>query len=385
MRFFALFCKLRSQRSRSSMGRRWAVDVKLVAACDIVIASDRAKFGQPEIKLGVFPPIAAILLPAIIGERRARELILTGELIDAEEALRLGLVNYVVPADEIASKTQEVLGKLRELSASALSMTRMALDLGTRQNFESALINVENLYLHELMKTEDAEEGVRAFMEKRKARVEEQVKARMKDEGGRMKGSPVGLSAFNRQGCVRWLSGFILHPSPLLLAVLLLFSAFTIDFSSSAQTQRRSGAHATAPETFTAADRTTVERAIGSACAERIRDPLGSTPIDVMQARPSMSVNHPDAVAGAKRANRLLAITKKLVANEIVELAKEYGMYSGVAADARERGGGARAGRKASAAQRRCARQRFGLVARPARDRVRHNLSRRTAFRRSDD
>jgi hypothetical protein len=93
----------------------------------------------------------------------------------------------------------------------------------------------------------------------------------------------------------------------------------------------RSGAHATAPETFTAADRTTVERAIGSACAERIRDPLGSTPIDVMQSRPSMSVHHADAVAGAKRANRLLAITKKLVANEIVQLAKEYGMYSGLA------------------------------------------------------
>ena len=141
---------------------------EFIAACDIVIASNRAKFGQPEIKLGVFPPIAAILLPAIIGERRARELILTGELIEADEALRLGLVNYVVPSEELAAKAQELLTKLRGLSASALSMTRMALDLGTRQNFESALTNVENLYLHELMKTEDAEEGVRAFMEKRK-------------------------------------------------------------------------------------------------------------------------------------------------------------------------------------------------------------------------
>jgi len=141
---------------------------ELVAACDIVIASNRAKFGQPEIKLGVFPPVAAILLPALIGERRARELILTGELIESDEALRLGLVNHVVTSEELPEKTREVLGKLRALSASALSMTRMALDLATRQNFESALINVENLYLHELMKTEDAEEGVRAFMEKRK-------------------------------------------------------------------------------------------------------------------------------------------------------------------------------------------------------------------------
>src|SRR5207253_2141373 len=69
---------------------------ELVAACDIVIASDRAKFGQPEIKLGVFPPVAAILLPRIIGDKKAREMILLGEMIDADEALRLGLVNRVV-------------------------------------------------------------------------------------------------------------------------------------------------------------------------------------------------------------------------------------------------------------------------------------------------
>jgi cyclohexa-1,5-dienecarbonyl-CoA hydratase len=140
---------------------------ELVAACDIVIASERARFGQPEIKLGVFPPIAAILLPRIIGERKARELILTGELFDAEEALRLGLVNYVVPGNELGAKTESVLAKLRELSSAALSMTRMGLDLAD-VGFESALTTVENLYLHELMKTEDAEEGVRAFMEKRK-------------------------------------------------------------------------------------------------------------------------------------------------------------------------------------------------------------------------
>src|SRR6266849_1310266 len=141
---------------------------ELVAACDIVIASDRARFGQPEIKLGVFPPVAASLLPRIIGEKRARELILTGDLIDAAEALQLGLVNYVVPGADLEQKTENVLGKLRELSASSLAMTRAALDLGSQNSFESALAEVENLYLHELMKTEDAPEGVRAFMEKRK-------------------------------------------------------------------------------------------------------------------------------------------------------------------------------------------------------------------------
>src|SRR6266550_7356390 len=141
---------------------------ELVAACDIVIASERARFGQPEIKLGVFPPVAAILLPRIIGEKRARELILLGEIIDANEALRIGLVNYVVPGVELEPKLQNVLAKLRDLSASALAMTRAALDLGAQNSFQSVLDEVENLYLHELMKTEDAHEGVRAFMEKRK-------------------------------------------------------------------------------------------------------------------------------------------------------------------------------------------------------------------------
>jgi cyclohexa-1,5-dienecarbonyl-CoA hydratase len=141
---------------------------ELVAACDIVIASDRSRFGQPEIKLGVFPPVAAILLPRVIGERRARELILTGDLIDAAEALKLGLVNYVLPSTELEAKTETILARLRELSGSSLAMTRTALDLGGQSDFDAALSEVENLYLHELMKTEDAQEGSRAFMEKRK-------------------------------------------------------------------------------------------------------------------------------------------------------------------------------------------------------------------------
>ena len=130
---------------------------ELVAACDIVIASERARFGQPEIKLGLFPPVAAILLPRIIGEKRARELILLGEMID-----------HLVPSTELEPKLLSVLAKLRDLSASALAMTRAALDLGAPNSFQSMLSEVENLYLHELMKTEDAHEGVRSFMEKRK-------------------------------------------------------------------------------------------------------------------------------------------------------------------------------------------------------------------------
>src|SRR5918993_2305388 len=83
---------------------------ELVAACDIVIASDRSRFGQPEVKLGVFPPVAAVLLPLVIGEKRARELILTGEIIDAMEASRLGLCNHLVPTAHVEGKLLEVLG-----------------------------------------------------------------------------------------------------------------------------------------------------------------------------------------------------------------------------------------------------------------------------------
>jgi cyclohexa-1,5-dienecarbonyl-CoA hydratase len=112
--------------------------------------------------------VAAVLLPRVIGERRARELLLTGELFGAEEALRMGLVNYVVEGEQLEAKLQELLAKLRELSAPALEMTRRALDAGRGRPFLEALGRSEDIYLNELMKTEDAHEGVKAFMEKRK-------------------------------------------------------------------------------------------------------------------------------------------------------------------------------------------------------------------------
>lgn len=141
---------------------------ELVAACDIAIASDRARFGQPEIKLGVFPPVAAVLLPRVIGDKRARELILTGEMIDASEALQLGLVNYVVPSEALEQKTGELLAKFRELSAVALEHTKRAIDAGQGRSLDAALRQVEDMYLHDLMKTHDATEGISSFIEKRK-------------------------------------------------------------------------------------------------------------------------------------------------------------------------------------------------------------------------
>ena len=141
---------------------------ELIAACDIVIASDRSRFGQPEIKLGVFPPVASVLLPLVIGEKRARELILTGEIIDAVEAGRLGLCNHVVPGAHLEPKLLEVLAKLRDLSGMSLGFARQSLDLGRGRSIDAALNEQENVYLHELMKTADANEGIKAFLEKRK-------------------------------------------------------------------------------------------------------------------------------------------------------------------------------------------------------------------------
>lgn len=141
---------------------------EVVAACDIVIASDRSRFGVPEIKLGVFPPVATVLLPLVIGEKRARELILTGEIIDAVEAGRLGLCNHVVPGPHLESKLLEVTAKLKELSGTSLEFARRSMDLGRGRTLDEALTEQENIYLHELMKTADANEGIKAFMEKRK-------------------------------------------------------------------------------------------------------------------------------------------------------------------------------------------------------------------------
>jgi len=135
--------------------------------CDMVLASDKAKFGQPEIKVGVFPPIAAVILPRLVSRAKALELLLTGETIDAAEAHRLGLVNQVVPVDQLTAAAGEIIGKLTSLSGVVLQMTRRAARLGGQDTFGDALNQVESLYLGELMKTHDANEGLVAFLEKR--------------------------------------------------------------------------------------------------------------------------------------------------------------------------------------------------------------------------
>lgn len=114
----------------------------------------------------------------------------------------------------------------------------------------------------------------------------------------------------------------------LTVSIISLIIVFTTGSFAQSARPAKTGAHSSSSrEAFTAADRRIVERAIGATCTERIRDPQGSTPIDEMQSRPSLPVNNPDAVAGGRRAERLLPTTRKLVINAIVQLAKEYNLY----------------------------------------------------------
>jgi cyclohexa-1,5-dienecarbonyl-CoA hydratase len=142
---------------------------ELVLFCDMVIASERASFGQPEIQVGVLPPIAVVALPEIIGPKKTMEMVLTGDRIRADEALQIGLVNRVVPPDELTEAADEFVGKLTNLSASVLRMTKRAVRMGISHlgKFSDGLDEVEALYLGPLMDTEDANEGLAAFMEKR--------------------------------------------------------------------------------------------------------------------------------------------------------------------------------------------------------------------------
>ena len=141
---------------------------ELVMGCDMVIASEKAKFGQPEITVGAIPPVAVVLLPRLVGPTRAFELILTGDVITAAEAERIGLVNKVVPQEQLDVATREFTTKLKEKSPIVLKLTRMSLRQIIDADFKKELESVTDMYLNLLMRTEDAVEGLKAFMEKRK-------------------------------------------------------------------------------------------------------------------------------------------------------------------------------------------------------------------------
>jgi cyclohexa-1,5-dienecarbonyl-CoA hydratase len=134
----------------------------------MVIATEKAKFGQPEIQVGVFPPIAALIFPRMIGRKKAMELILSGETISAQEALTLGLVNKVVPEVSFDQEVNSFIEKFKKLSGVVLKLTKEATLAGLNDDTDKGLKVIEKIYLDRLMKTNDALEGLKAFLEKRK-------------------------------------------------------------------------------------------------------------------------------------------------------------------------------------------------------------------------
>jgi enoyl-CoA hydratase len=141
---------------------------ELALACDLRIASETASFGQPEINLGIIPGGGGTQrLTRLVGEGKAMELILTGEIIDAQTALRLGLVNMVVPAADLQGKTMEIANRIADKSPVALRMAKEAVKLASRSNLDEGLRREVDLFAL-CFSSEDKDEGVKAFLEKRK-------------------------------------------------------------------------------------------------------------------------------------------------------------------------------------------------------------------------
>ena len=141
---------------------------ELAAFCDMVIATENARFLQPEIKLGVFPPMGAVVYPRVIGPKRAMELLLTGEPLNAQQALMMGLVNRVVPKAALAETVEVLVHRISEQSGPVLSLIKRVIFDGTWKPFEEALKNSQDIYLNQLFELEDSQEGLRAMVEKRK-------------------------------------------------------------------------------------------------------------------------------------------------------------------------------------------------------------------------
>jgi cyclohexa-1,5-dienecarbonyl-CoA hydratase len=140
--------------------------LEVLSACDLAIAAASTRFGQPEVRLGVFPPLAAAEMPRAIGPKRAAELLLLGETIAASRAEQVGLVSRVVPDDAVEEEVNRVVGQLQKYRFETLVLLRRAIHEGSPKSTDRLGV-AEQIYLDELMRLPSAEEGLRAFLEKR--------------------------------------------------------------------------------------------------------------------------------------------------------------------------------------------------------------------------
>jgi len=140
---------------------------EIVAGCDMAIASEKAQLGQPEIKLGVYPPPASVLFPRLVGRRKAFELILSGDSINAREAERIGLINKAVPEEEFDKATEEFIKRFTANSGLTLTQARRAVYRNFDLEFHEAM-EVTGVDATLVMSGENSVEGLKAFLEKRK-------------------------------------------------------------------------------------------------------------------------------------------------------------------------------------------------------------------------
>jgi cyclohexa-1,5-dienecarbonyl-CoA hydratase len=140
---------------------------ELAMVCDLVYTDEAATWGFPEIKLGCYPPVAVTALAALVGQKHAADLVLTGRTITGTEAASMGLANLAAAGGGVEEAVQQSVEHLTKLSSAALAVTKKAIYAWDSIHFDKGLARAEKIYFEELMKTEDAQEGIKAFIEKR--------------------------------------------------------------------------------------------------------------------------------------------------------------------------------------------------------------------------
>jgi cyclohexa-1,5-dienecarbonyl-CoA hydratase len=148
-------------------GRCLGGGAELAMVCDLVYSTNGAVWGFPEIQLGCFPPVAVTALASLVSPKRAAELVLTGKTISGAEAQEIGLTTQSAGENELDSIVGQSVDRVRTLSPTALALTKKAVYAWDAMHFDKGLARAEKIYLDELIKTEDAQEGIRAFLEKR--------------------------------------------------------------------------------------------------------------------------------------------------------------------------------------------------------------------------
>jgi cyclohexa-1,5-dienecarbonyl-CoA hydratase len=167
-RIFQLIDELTVPTIAAVQGACLGGGMEVAIACDMIVASKKAVFGQPEVKLGFFPPFAAIRLPALIGPAKTIEICTTGRTFGADEALSLGMISQSVEPDQFENAVNKLVAEIKASSPLILRLNKLAVKKHLGMDFDKALAGVSDLFLNTLMKSEDTLEGIASFYEKRK-------------------------------------------------------------------------------------------------------------------------------------------------------------------------------------------------------------------------